>query len=183
MVAALTTLANVKSWGSIENPTDDALLTRLIEAASAYIATWCSREFGVADATEEHDGHGRSSITTFGYPILSVSSVQIDGVEVPASAGYGSIGYLFDEVSIMLRGRTYSRGQRNVRLAYRYGYQTVPADLEQACVEMVLSRYRERQRVGMQSQAMHGETVSFDPARLSVWARTVLQQYKRVVPL
>ena len=55
----LTTLADVKAWlqtGQAAFPaTDDALLTRLVTAASQYIQTWLNREIASADFLEVRD--------------------------------------------------------------------------------------------------------------------------------
>ena len=56
----LTTLADVKVWlqtGQAAFPaTDDALLTRLVTAASQYIQTWLNRGIASADFLEVRDG-------------------------------------------------------------------------------------------------------------------------------
>ena len=58
----LTTLADVKAWlqpGQAAFPaTDDALLTRLITAASQYIQTWLNRQISLANYLETRDGIG-----------------------------------------------------------------------------------------------------------------------------
>jgi hypothetical protein len=58
----LTTLADVKAWlqtGQSAFPvTDDALLTRLITAASQVIQTWLNRQIALQDWTEIRDGAG-----------------------------------------------------------------------------------------------------------------------------
>jgi hypothetical protein len=60
----LTALANVKAWlqtGQNAFPaTDDALLTRLITAASQYIQTWLNRQITLQDWIEVRDGSGNS---------------------------------------------------------------------------------------------------------------------------
>lgn len=184
MAANLTTLKAVKEWASIEGSSDDALLERLIKAASSYIALWCSRTFEVTNVTEFYDGNGRRQIAVRNYPILSVSAVRIDGVAVPASSAFNVGGYYFDNFSISLRGDyKFSRGPANVEVSYSYGFAEVPDDLEQACIEMVLARYRDKNRLGLQTQSIHGEAVSYNPSELSAFARAVLAQYKRVVPL
>ena len=58
----LTTLGDVKSWlqtGQNAFPaTDDALLTRLITAASQFIQTWLNRQITLQDWIETRDGLG-----------------------------------------------------------------------------------------------------------------------------
>src|SRR5712672_1141656 len=58
----LTTLADVKAWLQTgQNPfpaTDDALLQRLISAASEFIQNWLGRQIVSADWLEIRDGPG-----------------------------------------------------------------------------------------------------------------------------
>jgi len=62
-MADLTTLANAKSWLGVSSSTDDALLQRLVTAASRLIETWCGRSFsGVVSFTETRNGPGGQRI-------------------------------------------------------------------------------------------------------------------------
>ena len=86
----LTTLADVKAWlqtGQSAFPaTDDALLTRLITAASQFIQTWLNRQIASQDWIEVRDGLGNAvgpSETRYpfaAFPVTAVSSVVVDGV-------------------------------------------------------------------------------------------------------
>src|SRR5215469_2264377 len=89
----LTTLADVKAWlqtGQSAFPaTDDALLTRLITAASQFIQTWLNRQIASQDWIEIRDGLGgplslyevRYQFATF--PVSAVSLVVVDGLTIP----------------------------------------------------------------------------------------------------
>jgi hypothetical protein len=90
----LTTLGDVKSWlqtGQNAFPTtDDALLTRLITAASQFIQTWLNRQITSQDWIETRDSLGnvlgpndvRYQFAAF--PVTAVSRVIVDGIVVPA---------------------------------------------------------------------------------------------------
>ena len=90
----LTTLGDVKSWlqtgQNVFPTTDDALLTRLITAASQYIQTWLNRQIASQDWIETRDGLGDalgSSEARYqfaAFPVTAVSSVVVDGVVIPA---------------------------------------------------------------------------------------------------
>jgi gp6-like head-tail connector protein len=87
----LTTLGDVKSWlqtGQTAFPaTDDALLTRMITAASQFIQTWLNRQIALQDWIETRDGLG----SAFGpsdvryqfaeFPVTGVNRVVVDGVQ------------------------------------------------------------------------------------------------------
>jgi hypothetical protein len=86
-VVDLTTLANVEAWLGLTvgaDPTADALLSRLITAASTYFQQYCSREFALTSYAETRSGLGGSRMMLFNTPVASVSSLTIDGVAIPA---------------------------------------------------------------------------------------------------
>ena len=95
----LTTLADVKAWlqtGQAAFPaTDDALLTRLVTAASQYIQTWLNRQIASADYLEMRDGTGGHRLQFACFPVTAVLSLTIDGQAVPAAASVNAAGYRF----------------------------------------------------------------------------------------
>ena len=88
----LTTLADVKAWlqtGQAAFPaTDDALLTRLVTAASQYIQTWLNRGIASADFLEVRDGTGGCRLQFACFPATAVLSLTFDGQAVPAATSF-----------------------------------------------------------------------------------------------
>ena len=181
-MAALTTLANVKTWLGITSSDDDALLTSLIGSASAFIEEWCGCSFSVVSESIKRDGHGGHRAVLPNYPVVAVASVSVDGVAITAAASFTAAGYRVDDMSVILNCYRFNRGLANVQITYSHGYASVPADVAQACIEMVALRYRERDRIGYQSKTLAGETITFMVSDMSQPIRAVLSQYKRVVP-
>ncbi len=206
--ADLTTLADVKAWlqtGQSAFPTtDDALLTRLITAASQFIQTWLNRQIASQDWIEIRDGLGstlgpretRYQFATF--PVSAVSRVVVDGVTLPAipaspPAQSGMIivgsfaaqaGYLFTPTQLVIRGYAVPRKAGCVTLQYTAGYAVTPPDLAQACVELVALRYRERSRIGEVARVIGGgETVSYSQKDMSDSIKALIQQYRIVAPI
>src|SRR5262245_43826300 len=95
----LTTLADVKAWlqtGQSAFPiTDDALLVRLITAASQYIQSWLNRSIALADYLEARDGTGGESLPFGCFPVTDVKSLTIDGQKIPRAATGQAAGYVF----------------------------------------------------------------------------------------
>jgi hypothetical protein len=202
----LTTLGDVKSWlqtGQNAFPTtDDALLTRLITAASQLIQTWLNRQITSQDWIEMRDGLGnllgpsdvRYQFAAF--PVTAVSRVVVDGIVIPAiptpaqsaTAAVGTIaaqsGYLFTPTQLVIRGYAVPRKAGCVSVQYTAGYAEPPADLSQACIELVALRYRERGRIGEVTKAIGGgQTVSYSQKDMSDSIKTLIQQYRRVAPI
>jgi hypothetical protein len=204
----LTTLADVKAWlqtGQSTFPvTDDALLTRLITAASQVIQTWLNRQIALQDWTETRDGAGTAlggcdvRYQLGAFPVIAVSLVIVDGLTIPpipasplAPPGMAVVstfatqaGYLFTPTQLVIRGYTVPRKAGCVTLQYTAGYAVTPPDLAQACVELVALRYRERTRIGEVSKSMGGaETVSYSQKDMADSIKTLIQQYRIVAPI
>lgn len=180
----LTTLANVKSWLNVSTTTDDTLLQRLLSAASGYIQAWCNRVFAEASYTDTFNGKDKTKQMLGNYPVLSVTSVTVDANVIPPSTAVTVPGFVNDIYSVMLRDYWFCRGIQNVVISYTAGYATIPLEVEQACIELVALRYRERQHIGEVSKTAGGaETVSYSQKDMSDGIKTILGNYKKVVPL
>lgn len=186
----LCALGDVTAWlqtGQNAFPSvDDALLTRLIGAASRFIESWLGRPVLSADWIEIRDGTGGQRLTFANQPVTAVLSLAIDGLNIPAApadGGFGA-GYVFSPTELVLRGYVFTRRAHNVVVTYTAGYPNVPPDITQACVELVCQRYRERTRIGEVSKAvMSGETVTFSQKDMSDDVKTLLSQYRAVAPV
>ena len=182
----LTTLANVKGWFAppLTTTTDDALLTRLITAASQFILTWLERTLVQQSYAETRDGTGGTSLAFGNSPVSAVSAVAVDGVVIPSSPDVVSPGYAFSATRLYLRGYAFTRGVRNVALSYTAGYAATPPEIEQACIELVCRRYKERNRIGEVSRAIGGgETVTYSHQDMSDDVRLLLSRYRAVSPV
>ena len=183
--ADLTTLANLKLWLNISPGTtgDDAQLQRLLTAVSVGIQAWLNRSLPTATYSETKNGNGRAAIMVMNYPVTAVASVTIDGVAIPTRTSVTASGYSFDSDMIYLDGYTFNRGNQNVALTYTAGYVTIPLDLEQAAIELMAMRYKERDRIGHASLSVGGETTAFITKDMPDSVKTVLMNYRRVVPV
>jgi hypothetical protein len=189
----LTTLADVKTWlqtsQSAFPPTDDALLSRLITAASQYIQTWLNRQIARCDYIEVRDGTGGQRLQFARFPVCAVQSLTIDGIAIPPaspllpSTGL-SAGYVFSPTQLAIRGYYFTRRVQNVVITYSAGYAATPPDIAQACIELVALRYRERTRIGEISKSVGaGETITYAQKDMSLPIATLLQQYRLVTPI
>ncbi len=115
--------------------------------------------------------------------MTAIFSLTIDGIAIPASspAPLGA-GYLFDDSSIYLVGHVFRRGQQNVTVAYTAGYEATPPEIEQACIELVGLKYKERDRIGQVSKNLAGEVVAFSQKDMPASVQTLLDQYRNQVP-
>lgn len=190
------TLDDVKGWLGLPltpDATKDPILARLIKTVEKKIDVWTASVFDepvvVATPPEIQDARRQDIIIPRGYPIISIQALKFGvnadgsgGMEIPATE------YNFDEVEIRLRAEgnmPLARGY--ISIAYTWGYDEVPPDVEQATLIGVEGYYRmrARQSVGVTSKAKEGESVSYkgtwdQEAGLPVEAVGLLSDYRRI---
>lgn len=186
----LTTLADVKAWlqtGQNAFPdTDDALLTRLITAASQFVQSWLGRQIAPSDYQEVRDGSGGQRLAFANFPVSAVLSLTIDGLQIPPAPPDGGFtaGYVFSPTELALRGYVFTRRAQNVIVTYTAGYGATPSDVAQACIELVCQRYRARTHIGEAARALGGaETVTYVQQDMSPDVKLLLAQYRVVAPV
>ena len=162
---------------------DDPLLTTLITASSAWIKNFINRDIVQTSYTETYDGTGASRLMLANYPVTAVASLTVDGLAVAASTGYGITGYIFDSNSIAYIGGSFDEDYGNVQVSYTAGYVTVPYDLAQACMELVAEAYRYRDRIGQSSEGFGPGHIGYTASVVNASIKTVLTQWKKVVPV
>lgn len=179
----LTTLANVKEWLNIKpgDTSQDQLLNRMITAASAFVESWLNRTIAVTTYSELRDGQGGRRMGVSNYPIKAVTKVQVGTQLYSPAAAPGLLGYTFTNNSITLNQACFVRDKNNVVLEYTAGYDTTPADIEQAVIEMIGLRYKEKDRIGISAKTLAGETISFSQKDMSQSTKTLLTQYRKVL--
>jgi hypothetical protein len=160
----LTTLADVKAWLAVSQVADDALLSRLITAASTFIKSWLNRDLLSTSYTIARSGNGGFVLVLPNRPVTAVALVSVGGVALPPSTGPGMSGFRAMEFGVVTDGYRMTRGNANVVVTYTGGYATTPLDIAQACIELVAMRYRERDR-------------------MSDSVRTILMQYREIAPV
>jgi hypothetical protein len=164
VASALATLAQVKQFiGNVPDPTDDALLSRLLDASAELIERSCNRVFGATVYSETRDGNGLDFMVFSNRPVVSVGSLTINGQTVPQSTNYASGGWVLASAwKIALRDPyRFHEGIQNVSVIYTAGFATIPPDLTQACCLLASLAYKERDRMGISSKSVGGENITF----------------------
>jgi hypothetical protein len=129
----LISLAQLKAHLGVQSSADDILLASMISQISRAICTYLNRPFvWPRDVVDMFDGNGRAKIQLRHWPVVSVTSVSIDGRIVPQASSEFASGWTLEAGDdeppgamqmLMLRGGIFSRGWQNVSIAYRAGYQ------------------------------------------------------------
>lgn len=182
----LTDLATVKAWLNITPTTSDAQLGGLITAASTFIANYCGRQFLTATYTELYQGNGQDFMLLRQAPVTTVSGVQLGG-GATINAGNAltlASGYYLDPDGMTLRLIGYRFPWRlPVQVAYTAGYAAAPADVAQACVELVGEAFKRRDRIGQTSKTLGGqEVIAFSVKDMNATIKAMLAPYQRLAP-
>lgn len=74
----------------------------------------------------------------------------------------------------------YTFNSADASKAILISYSYVPEDLEQACIEMIGVRFKEKDRIGQMSKSVGTETISFTQKDLTDSALLVVNQYRKV---
>jgi hypothetical protein len=183
-----TVTDNAVTW-TCAGVTDDLVIARLITAESHVIYKFLDRHDLLSDTYDEirsGNGYGHMQLFMRHWPITAVSAVTINGLTIPAksvTANFFSSGFKFDDKSIVLMGYAFEKGIDNVEVEYTAGYDSIPADITQACIELTALRYRERTRIGENSKSLAGEVVSFNTKAMTDSILESLNRYRRVIPV
>lgn len=181
-MADLTTIEKVRRYLFGNDTTFDAdeILADLITSSSAWVERQIGRTFGSGTVTETKNGDGTSRMLLEQNPATAVTSVTVDGVAVPARTVVSGTGWVLSDDGIDLVGYSFTAGIQNVVIVYTAG-EAVPADLEQAVIEHVALKYRDRSHIGLDLKSGGGEYANFSNAGALAFINDVLDRYRDLV--
>lgn len=187
----LTTVQKVKDYLGSDSVDSDGILAQFVTSSSMWVVSQLGGAIASASYTEVRDGDGSDRLLLNHYPPppdarpVTITSVTVDGSAIAARASVSSsnldpTGYVLIDGGITLRGYAFNVGVQNVTVVYTVGYSAgaIPADLEQAVIEHVALRYRDRKRIGLASSSIPGETVSYSEAAALAYINGVLDTYR-----
>lgn len=181
---ALTTLDTVKTELGIDLgvTTYDDYLKRKINVASQAIEDYCDRAFGTAEVTETFRAEGQLAFVVTRTPITDLDAITYDDVEIDdenyeiEDANAGIIRLLYGAADVSMKARTITAdrmagtARKLYAVTYTGGYvlpagsSTLPAVIDEACVQQVVTEYRQR-----------GEDRSIVAERLLSWNASYAQ--------
>ncbi|KAA0597211.1 putative phiE125 gp8 family phage protein [Azospirillum lipoferum] len=142
----LVDLAMVKSHLGIVGTDDDAIIGALIARASAAITSYIGAPILAGTYRETLEtGGGQAVIALSRYPVTTVTSVEVDGSELPSGFRLDADAGLLLRTDSAGRSRPWECGAV-VEVSYSAGYATCPPDIEQAVLELVSAAWSQRGR-------------------------------------
>lgn len=186
---ALTTYQRVKARLTIEGTSFDELLKRMVNSVSAFIETYCDREFAqkVYASTGSPDfaaelfsvqGSRQHDLFLRRFPVTAVSAVQYRA----GTHGTPSwTSYLTDEFVLVRSGALgilhlepeLPAGDNIIRVSYTGGYKiawsaentiashTLPFDLTELCERLVVKRFKKRESEGRSQETATSSSVNW----------------------
>lgn len=138
----LVSLDDARTWlGSSAQPCSDGQLTHMLEVASDTIVRFIGYDPTPASYTRIFNGRDNQRMILPDRPVTAVTSVIIDGVAIPPSSSPCEQGFVFDDKSVMLRSKRFVRGWQNVAISYAAGFAAMPADIQDAVIQLVKLQY------------------------------------------
>jgi hypothetical protein len=169
--------------GPDSSGTRGALLASLGASVQSAIERHIGRTLGLLDYAEAYDGNDKDTLLLRHDPIASVTSLSIWGnvltVGDPLAPAFPP-AQVEIEGSYLVRtdGGTFPVGRRTVIAVYSAGYDPVPEALVQAGVDWIAALFKDRDRIGLSSESVGGQSfgITHDiPKRV----KETLDQWKR----
>jgi hypothetical protein len=190
---ALTTVAAVEDVVG-DGVFPPARIEQQIHAVTARFERYCGRRFAVAEHTQRLPGTGRWFLCLRHYPILSVANVEIDGQAITdyQMTDEAVQGLLYRAATWPVRRARHAdltwdpdsnSDAPNIRVTYQAGYilsgegRTLPHDLEQACIDLVVHRLLHPVQ-GLQQERTPGGHTTVWHEGLPPEIRSVLASYR-----
>ena len=130
------------------------LLAALGGSVQEAIEARTGRRFEAQDYTETYDGNGRRTLFLRWDPVISVTSVSVDGDALT--------DWVARDNGVTLKyGSVFPEGIGNVEVVYRAGWEVAPPALVQAGVYWAASLFKDRDRLGISSIGAGGQTSSY----------------------
>lgn len=194
----------MKAYLGITDTSEDPLIDDWILAAQAQIERYCNRAFDSATYTQYYDGNNKRSIVLRNTPVTSVTSISyMTAVDtytafdattytVNADSGVVQLASTWSN-ALWLAGiespTGFQKGNKAIKAVYVGGYSTIPADLSQACIELVAkirggnASQRSARASGLQSESLGYESRTWgqmNAAEQFDWLTNKVGSYRRV---
>jgi hypothetical protein len=197
---AIVSLSVVKSFLKISDTAQDDNLQTWINMVSDAIERTIRGPVAAQDFQDElHDGDGRSRISVFNTPLISLQHNSPEDVMCrpdPLSDWVvleEEIGYIIIKSNkpwhIHLYQSVFPAGTQNIKLCYRAGYETIPGAIMRVCIEAVAEIFKQSNqgsgRLGQSSRAIatgHNGGATDNFIELADKHRAMLAPFVRPMP-
>lgn len=132
------------------------LIERLITAKTTSITQYIGWNQILAKVyTDYYNGDSGNRIYTINIPINSITEINDDvewTFDTDTKLDSGDYRISTDEKYILLKDIITTIGNQNIKVIYNAGYESIPTDLKETCIEEVSRTYNEKLNVGVSSR-------------------------------
>lgn len=197
---ALTTLNNAKAHMDISSNSKNAVITKIILGASAFVEQYCRRKFGRTAYTNELISGGGSKLFLRNTPIISGETFLLQAMNgAPSDNDWRSVDgdhYAIDynSGSLSTLVSNWFDGIQNYRANYTAGYYLpssanyqdgvddnldLPYDLELAVLDLVSAIFNKRKSGGVTSERVYQVSITYAKAlKDDPITKEILDHYK-----
>ncbi len=160
MAREFSTVSEVRAFIGLKTTDDDPVLAAIILRTTAWIENYTSRTFLQDTYSERRDAPGGDTLVLRHRPVTAVASVVLGNPGQAPWTAVPNLDYYFTESSLVwLRNPPRGRGQ--VLVNYTAGYEVLPWEIRDACVQITAWRYKEGRRVAEKSKLVGNETITY----------------------
>ncbi len=189
---ALVSLAETQEYLKVSGSAEDAILGSLINSASAWVNSFLKRRLLQTSYVEYYSGDGSAELVLRNYPIVSVTSVYVDGLR-----DFGSTTLIDSDNIIIKKGTGILRafdllygwecGDSNIKVTYAAGYAlaSMPYEVRLAVKRIVDNQYRlgyTHRKLDYQTESMQQVTTTFKDFDVPKDVRSMLMMYRSSIP-
>ena len=170
-MANLITLQQFKDAEGITNPRDDYKLSRIIDSVSQLVKTYCGNsfvDFFTVDKIEKFTlNWSTHALQLTESPVNSISGVEkrtsmTSSYETVTSANY----YLEESTDTLYyvdgaRYQAWPTGPGSVKVSYKAGYSSIPADLNIAVIDLINYYFKDEHKA---RRTLQGATMENAPS-------------------
>lgn len=148
---SLVLLSEYKEILDITGNTEDEFVEQAKYEVESKVKNFLNRDLEVDTYTEVYDGTGEETLVLNQYPVTSISKVEVyqgldslgaeDWDEYTQNEDYERL--VIADSKIYLIGSMFPEGDKNIRVTYNAGYDTIPYEVQQACKKLMLLYYGE----------------------------------------
>jgi len=194
---ALTTLAKLKAFLSIGHTTSDTLLEDCIDRTTAIFEEYTRRNLKARDYHYDSDdgdydadnaildGTGTDTVNLPQYPAVSLTTLRVNTTAITERDTILSVGWVLDKQNgiVTLVGYIFTKGVKNIELAYNAGFATIPEDLEQAAIEQAAWMFKQSapggNMLGVQAKNLADGSITYTARHLLPGVKDTLEVYKK----
>ena len=184
MANDLVSLADYKTYKSINSTTNDDRLALIISGVSQFVKSFCSRSFNEYTVNNKVEfGHAGDSFYLLDeFPLIELVSVKLNTGTASVVLTEGT-DYFVDAKSdriIAANGRRFGTSSLlfgSLEITYKAGYLTIPEDIQLAVFDLV-DIHKDGNFTTRRLQ--NGATEGYDDSTVPNHIKRVLNQYRRI---